>query len=119
VRALRFALWRQPIIVLDNARRAGVSLRPLPTTSARAGRRGLEAKAPGMPAVQLLFGGAASAPRLVELRYRDRAQRLRVTELSAHRRVEGLLVAHSVRTRVGRRKQALRIDKLRFGFSPR
>ncbi|MCA9671483.1 MAG: insulinase family protein [Myxococcales bacterium] len=119
VRALRFALWRQPILVLDNARRPDVKLRPLAPSELASGQRGVEARAAEHPAVQLIFSGPQSAPRLVALRYRDRAQRLRSSQLSRHRRVDGVLVAHGVVTTVGRREQTLSIGKLRFVFAPR
>ncbi len=110
--ALRQAIWRQPALVLQNTLAPGVVARPVQPATIGAGQLAVEVRAPGQPPTALIFDRRSH--RLVGLRYRDAKGRLRVTELSAHRRVGGRLIPHRVVTRRGRRVQTLELTRVRL-----
>jgi zinc protease len=104
---LRQALWRQPILVLRQALAPGVRSRPAP---AAAGKLAVELFAPKIPAMTLTLDGASK--RLLGLSYRDDKGEQRVTTLSDHRKVDGVLVPFTVVNRRGTRVQTLTLEKV-------
>jgi len=108
VARLRQALWRQPVLVLRHALAEGVRSRPAPDPAA--GQLAVEVFAPKVPVMHLTLDRATK--RLMGLRYRDDKGQQRVTTLSDHREVDGVLVPFSVVNRRGERVQTMTLEKV-------
>jgi hypothetical protein len=110
VARLRQALWRQPILVLRNAVAEGARSRPVQLEGLGADRIAVEVFAAGQPPTTLVLHRETA--RLLQLRYRDDRGRLRTSDLSDHRTVDGVVVPHRVVSRRGRRVQTLSVQRV-------
>lgn len=103
-------VWREPVLLPLHAASKGVRARIAVLPGLPASRVAIELFPDKLPAATVIIERRSA--RIVEVRHVDRTGATRVTRLSGHRKVKGVLVPHHVTSTSDGREQAVEYDKV-------